>query len=185
MSCRGRIQVRNDKGVQEQMTEVSALDQSQASGREFSFALVVSRFNRAVTGKLLEGCRRALLEREVEPGRIEVVWVPGAWELPLVARRLAETGDHDAVIALGAVIRGQTAHFDFICTECARGLQQSALDTGTPVLFGVLTCENGEQALDRADPERRDKGREVAEAAIEMAALMGKLAPPITERYAQ
>ncbi|HSH27769.1 MAG TPA: 6,7-dimethyl-8-ribityllumazine synthase [Wenzhouxiangella sp.] len=94
--------------------------------------------------------------------------VPGAWELPLAARELADTGRYDGVIALGAVVRGETAHFDFISAECARGLQQTMLETGVPTGFGVLTPENAEQAIERADPNRRNKGREAALAVLDM-----------------
>lgn len=131
-------------------------------------AIVVARFNQPVTSLLLSGCRRALLESGVADADIHVVDAPGAWELPLACQRLARSGRFDAVIALGAVIRGETAHFDFISAECARGLQQVALASDVPVAFGVLTPENGEQAIERADPERKDKGREAALAALEM-----------------
>lgn len=131
--------------------------------------LAVARFNATVTDMLLEGCLAALAEHGVDDGDITVVRVPGAWELPGACRRLA--ADHHAVIALGAVIRGETAHFDFISAECARGLGQVAADTGVPVGFGVLTADNAGQAMKRADPARRDKGREAALAALEMVAV--------------
>lgn len=136
-------------------------------------AVAVSRFNTEVTDLLWTGCRTALEDGGVT--EITRVNVPGAFELPLVCRWLVESGDHDAVIALGAVVRGQTAHFDFISAECARGLGQVALDSRVPVAFGVLTPENAQQALERADPERKNKGREVALAALEMMALAGEL----------
>lgn len=153
------------------MTEIDI--KPDGSGRRV--ALAVARFNAQVTGLLLEGCRAALIEHGVAEADITVVRLPGAWELPVTCRRLAAGGAYDAVIALGAVIRGETAHFDFISAECARGLQQAALDTGVPVAFGVLTAETGEQALERADPGRRNKGREAALAALEMAGLFEKL----------
>jgi len=136
-------------------------------------AVAVSRFNTEVTDLLWTGCHKALADGGVTD--IIRVNVPGAFELPLVCRWLVESGDHDAVIALGAVVRGQTAHFDFISAECARGLGQVALDSRVPVAFGVLTPENGQQALERADPERKNKGGEVALAALEMMALAGEL----------
>jgi len=105
-----------------------------------------------------------------------VVHVPGAWELPLVCQQMAQAGRFDALIALGAVIRGETAHFDFISNQCAQGLSQVSLNTGIPVAFGVLTPENADQAMERADPERKDKGREVALAALEMISLKRSLA---------
>lgn len=133
--------------------------------------IAVARFNAEVTDMLLDGCLRALAEHGVASADVTAVRVPGAWELPLACRTLAGTGDFDAVIALGAVIRGETAHFEFISSECAHGLQQLGLETGIPVAFGVLTPENGDQARRRADPQQSDKGREAALAALEMIAL--------------
>lgn len=138
-------------------------------GRGRKVAVAVARFNSSVTDLLWQGCRAALEEHGVED--ITLVRVPGAFELPLTSRWLVDSGRYDAVIALGAVVRGQTAHFDFISAECTRGLGQLALDSGVPVAFGVLTPENGEQAMERADPARKNKGREAALAALEMMAL--------------
>ncbi|NKI36575.1 6,7-dimethyl-8-ribityllumazine synthase [Wenzhouxiangella sp. XN79A] len=140
-------------------------------GRNRRIAIVAARFNEEVVEMLLDGCLQTLRAQDVRDDHITLVRVPGAWELPLACAQLAETGRYDAVIALGAVIRGETAHFDFISAECARGLGEAALGTGVPIAFGVLTPENGEQARDRADPMRKNKGREVALAALEMAAL--------------
>ena len=145
-------------------------------GRGLRIGIAVARFNAEITEMLLAGCHRALLDFDVRDCDISVVRVPGAWELPLACRALIETGRFDAVIALGAVVRGETAHFEFISSECAHGLQQLGLETGVPVAFGVLTPENGEQARDRADPARKDKGREAALAAVEMAVLKQRLA---------
>ncbi|WP_376696423.1 6,7-dimethyl-8-ribityllumazine synthase [Wenzhouxiangella sp. EGI_FJ10305] len=131
-------------------------------------AVVVARFNPDVTNLLLAGCRQALLDAGLSEERIDIHPVPGAWELPLAARELADTGHYDGVVVLGAVVRGETAHFDFISAECARGLQQTQLETGVPVGFGVLTPENGEQAMERADPGRKNKGREAALAVLDM-----------------
>lgn len=131
----------------------------------------MARFNREITDLLLDGCRQALTGAGVGEEHIEVFAIPGAWELPLACQTLAESGRFDAVIALGAVVRGETAHFDFISDQCARGLQQVALETRVPVAFGVLTPENAEQALERADPARKNKGREAAEAALDMIEL--------------
>lgn len=136
-----------------------------------TIAIAVARFNAGVTEMLLEGCSGALAEQGVADGNVMIVRVPGAWELPLACRNLAATGRFDAVIALGAVVRGQTAHFEFISAECARGLQQVQLETGVPVAFGVLTTENGDQARHRADPARGNKGRDAALAVLEMIAL--------------
>lgn len=140
-------------------------------GKNRRFAIAAARFNPTVVDLMLEGCLATLREHGVNDQHLTVVRVPGAWELPLTCAHLAETGKFDGVIALGAVIRGETAHFDFISAECARGIGEVSLTTGVPVSFGVLTPENGEQAMDRADPERKNKGREVALAALEMAVL--------------
>jgi len=131
-------------------------------------AVVVAQFNRSVTGMMAEGCRTTLNEQGVASEAVDEFEVPGAWELPLACAQLAESGRYAAIIALGAVIRGETPHFDYISAECARGLMQVSLDSGIPVAFGVLTTETGEQALERADPERKNKGREAALAVLEM-----------------
>ncbi len=136
-------------------------------------AVALARFNRSVTELMWRGCRATLEEHGVSD--ITLVHVPGAFELPLTTRWLADSGRYDAVIALGAVVRGETAHFDFISAECTRGLGQVALEARLPVAFGVLTPENGEQALERADPERKNKGREAALAALEMMALRAEI----------
>ncbi|NCO19825.1 MAG: 6,7-dimethyl-8-ribityllumazine synthase [Gammaproteobacteria bacterium] len=145
-------------------------------GRGLRIGIAVARFNAEITEMLLAGCRAALHEADVRDCDITVAHVPGAWELPLACCALVETGRFDAVIALGAVVRGETAHFEFISTECARGLQQLGLESGVPVSFGVLTPENEAQARERADPARKNKGREVALAAVEMAVFKAQLA---------
>jgi len=134
-------------------------------------AVVVAQFNLSVTGMMAEGCLATLAAHGLSTAAVDEFKVPGAWELPLACAQLVESGRYSAVIALGAVIRGETPHFDFISAECARGLMQINLDSGIPVSFGVLTTENGEQALERADPARKNKGREVALAALEMIAF--------------
>lgn len=144
------------------------------SGRRIGIA--VARFNAQVTEMLLSGCRQALVDRGVAEENIAQVRVPGAWELPLACQHMIATGRFDAVIALGAVVRGETAHFEFISGECARGLMQLSSETGVPVAFGVLTPENGDQARYRADPERGNKGREAAMAALEMIDLTDRIA---------
>jgi 6,7-dimethyl-8-ribityllumazine synthase len=138
-------------------------------------AVVVGRFNASVTQRLLDGARRALGERGLDPDTVAVHWVPGAFELPLVAKRLAASGAVDAVICLGAVIRGETAHFEYVAGSCADGIAQVALDTGIPIVFGVLTTEDERQALDRAGGPAGDKGAESVLTAIEMVTLLRSL----------
>ena len=138
-------------------------------------AIVASRYNAGVVERLLEGAVTRLAERGIARDRLTIALVPGAWELPLACRRLAEAGGHQAVIALGCVIRGDTPHFDYVCTEASRGVIQAALDTGVPVAFGLLTTENEQQALDRAGGSHGNKGAEAADAALDMAGLMRAL----------
>lgn len=139
------------------------------------FGVVVARFNAHVTGPLYEGCRAELESRGADEHGISTVEVPGCFELPLVARSLAQTGKFDAVICLGAIIRGDTPHFDYVSSETASGIQRASLDTGVPVIFGVLTTDNEEQALDRIGGSEGHKGREAALAAIEMAHTMRRI----------
>lgn len=138
-------------------------------------ALVCAKFNGAITERLAEGALRALSDNGLATGTLEVAWVPGAFELPLVSQRVARSGRTDAVVALGAVIRGETAHFDYVAGQCAAGLQRVALDTGVPVVFGVLTTENVEQALARSGPGSDNKGYESVVTALEMIDLLGAL----------
>jgi 6,7-dimethyl-8-ribityllumazine synthase len=145
----------------------------EARGRRF--AVVVSRFNQPVTSRLLDGALAAFGRGGVDDRDLEVVWAPGAFEIPLVAQRLARSEQFDAVVCLGAVIRGETAHFDYIAGECARGVQEVALETGVPCLFGVLTTDTLEQALDRAGGAHGNKGWDAAMAAMEMAGFLESL----------
>lgn len=138
------------------------------SAQPISIAVVASRFNRFIVDQLLAGAQDALSRQGIDQERQVLVWVPGAFELPLMADRLASSGDFDAIIALGAVIRGGTPHFDYVAGECARGLSRVALDRGIPVIFGVLTTDTVEQALERAGTAEGNKGFDVAMAAIEM-----------------
>jgi 6,7-dimethyl-8-ribityllumazine synthase len=140
------------------------------------FAVVASRFNREVVDRLVDGALAGLRERGVPEGAVDLVWVPGAFELPLVAKRLAASGGYLAVIALGAVIKGDTDHYEHVATQAAAGLLRAGLDTGVPVLFGVLTCATDEQALDRAGGKEGNKGFDAALAAVEMADLLHRLA---------
>jgi 6,7-dimethyl-8-ribityllumazine synthase len=144
-------------------------------GRGLRIGVSCGRFNQDVTSRLLEGALTRLAALGVAPDATEVFQVPGAFELPLVARALATGGAIDAVIALGAVIRGETTHYDFVAGECAAGLQRVQLDTGVPVVFGVLTTENLEQALDRCGGRHGHKGEEAADTAVEMANLLRRL----------
>lgn len=140
-------------------------------GRGVRVALVVSRFNGDITGPMLDSAVEALARHGVAEEDMEVFRVPGAWELPQVCAQLAEQGEVDVIIAMGCVIRGETAHFDFVAGEAARGLMDVALGSGVPVILGLLTTENRAQAEERTDPARMDKGTEVALAALEMASL--------------
>jgi len=144
-----------------------------AKGRRF--AIAVGRFNDFITSRLLEAAIDTLKRHGADEDAITAVWAPGSFELPLVARKLAASGKHDAVIALGCLIRGQTPHFDHIASACARGLSDAALQTGVPVTFGVITADTLEQAVDRAGAKGGNKGAEAAAAAIEMANLMAAL----------
>ena len=137
------------------------------------FAIVVARFNRDITEKLLEGAEAMFAKHDAAD--VSVSWVPGAYELPLVAKRLAASGAVDAVVCLGAVIRGETAHFEYVAGETAAGITRAALDTGVPVIFGVLTVDNPQQALDRLGGDEGHKGEEAALTAIEMVSLLREL----------
>jgi 6,7-dimethyl-8-ribityllumazine synthase len=144
------------------------------SGR---FGIVVARFNESVTLALLEGARSGLIRHGVSEDSIDVTWVPGSLEIPLAAARLAQHGSYAAVICLGAIIRGETAHFDYVAAGAAQGINRVALDTGVPMIFGVLTTDTVEQATARAGGKLGNKGYEAAEAAIEMGNLLRALAP--------
>jgi 6,7-dimethyl-8-ribityllumazine synthase len=147
-----------------------------AAGRRF--AIVVSRFNHLISVRLLEACADELARRGAAAGDVHVAWVPGAFEIPWTARTLAATGRYDAVVTLGAVIRGGTPHFEYVCRAVTDGVREAARDTGVPVVFGVLTTDDVDQALARASGGDDDKGREVARAAIEMACLRRALSRP-------
>ena len=142
-------------------------------GSGLRFAIIVSRFNELISSKLLGGAIDVLTRHDVRHQDIEVYWVPGAWELPLIAKELALQGRHDAIVALGAVIQGDTPHFDYVCAEMSKGLAHVGMDQRVPVGFGVLTCDNLEQALVRSGSKAGNKGAEAAMAALEMANLLG------------
>ena len=143
--------------------------------KNIKIGIVVARFNEFITSKLLAGAIDGLKRHDVEEGAIDVAWVPGAFEMPLVAQKMAMCGKYDAVICLGAVIRGATTHYDYVCNEVSKGIAHVSLQSGIPVMFGVLTTENIEQAIERAGSKAGNKGFEGATGAIEMVNLMREL----------
>jgi 6,7-dimethyl-8-ribityllumazine synthase len=145
----------------------------EARGRRF--AIVAATFNEVVVSKLVEGALGCFRSHGIAPGDLVLAWVPGAFEVPVTARRLAQTGLYDAVVCVGAVIRGETAHFDLVAGECARGIQQVMLETGVPVAFAVLAAENLDQALARAGGKYGNKGWDGAMAAMQMASVLEQL----------
>lgn len=145
------------------------------SGRRV--VVVASRFNETITRPLVDGALEALVAHEVAFDDIDVIWVPGAWELPLAARRALESGRYDALVALGAVIRGDTPHFDFVAGEASRGLALVCIDSGIPVGFGLLTCDNMDQALARAGGMHGNKGWDAALAALETTDVLDQIEP--------
>ncbi len=134
--------------------------------------IVAARFNEFIVNKLVGGAMDALLRHDVREEDIDLAWVPGAFEIPLIAKKMAESGKYDAVICLGAVIRGATSHYDLVCNEAAKGIAHVSLDSGVPVIFGVVTTENIEQAIERAGSKAGNKGYDSAMAAIEMVNLV-------------
>lgn len=139
------------------------------------FGIVVSRFNEFITGKLLEGALDGLRRHNAEDDNIEVAWVPGSFEIPLAAKKMAECGRYDAVICVGAVIRGSTTHFDFVAGEAAKGIALAGMQTGVPVIFGVITTETIEQAIERAGTKLSNRGFEAAATAIEMVNVLRQI----------
>jgi 6,7-dimethyl-8-ribityllumazine synthase len=142
------------------------------NGKGMRFGLVVGRFNELISGRLYEGALDCLRRHDVDDADVDAAWVPGAFEMPLVAKKLAESGRYDAVICLGAVIRGGTPHFDYVAAETAKGIAKAGLDSGVPVVFGVLTTDSIEQAVERAGTKAGNKGWAAATTALEMANLM-------------
>ena len=151
--------------------------QGKLDGNGLRIAVAVSRFNEVVTSRLLAGARDALERHGVHQDDVDVAWVPGAFELPLVARKLAESRRYDAVVCLGAVIRGETPHFEYVAGEAARGVADAGRDTGVPAIFGVITPNTLEQALERAGGKKGNKGFDAAVNAIEMVNLLRALRP--------
>jgi 6,7-dimethyl-8-ribityllumazine synthase len=152
-----------------------AVFEGKLSGTGLKFGLVVGRFNELISIRLFEGAMDCLRRHDVAEGDVDVAWVPGAFEIPLVAGKLAAAGKYDAVICLGAVIRGGTPHFDYIAGETAKGIAKVSLDTGVPVVFGVLTTDTIEQAIERAGTKAGNKGWAAATTALEMANLLKQL----------
>ena len=145
------------------------------SGKNLKFGIVAARFNEFIVSKLVGGALDTLHRHETADHDIDVAWVPGAFEIPLAAKKMAESGKYDAVLCLGAVIRGSTTHYDYVCSEVSKGVAQVGLQTGVPTIFGVVTTENIEQAIERAGTKAGNKGADAAMAAMEMASLLGKL----------
>ena len=144
-------------------------------GSGIKVGIVVARFNEFICSRLLGGAHDVLKRHGVSDDDITTAWVPGSFEIPLIAQKMAESGKYDAVICLGAVIRGATSHYDLVCNEAAKGIAQASLKTGVPVLFGVITTENIEQAIERAGTKAGNKGFDVATSAIEMVNLIKEL----------
>ena len=145
------------------------------SGKGLKFGIVAARFNEFIVSKLVGGALDTMHRHETADHDIDVAWVPGAFEIPLAAKKMAESGKYDAVLCLGAVIRGSTTHYDYVCNEVSKGVAQVGLQTGVPTIFGVVTTENIEQAIERAGTKAGNKGADAAMAAMEMASLLGKL----------
>ncbi|NLO27493.1 MAG: 6,7-dimethyl-8-ribityllumazine synthase [Actinobacteria bacterium] len=157
------------------MNEKGQVFEGVLKGEGLRFGIVVGRFNEFIGSRLLSGAQDCLMRHGVRPGDVDVAWVPGAMEIPLVAQRLAVSKKYDAVICLGAVIRGSTPHFDYVASEVAKGVAHVQLATGVPIIFGVLTTENIEQAVERAGTKSGNKGWDGALSALEMADLVRKL----------
>ena len=145
------------------------------TAKNMKIAIVVARFNEFITSKLLSGCIDCLIRHEAADEDLTVAWVPGAFDIPMAAKKLAESGKYDAVICLGAVIRGATPHFDYVCAEASKGIAQVSMQTGVPVAFGVLTTENIQQAVERAGTKAGNKGVDCAMTAMEMVNLFKEM----------
>lgn len=153
---------------------MKTIDAQNKSGA-YKIAVVVSRFNQEVTSKLYEGCIAQLRERKIADSDILAVWVPGAVEIPIAAQKIAQLGIYDVIIALGAVIRGDTSHYDYVCDQVSQGCQKVSLQNNLPVIFGVLTTENDDQAFARVGGSHGHKGTEAADAAIEMVSCLREI----------
>jgi len=151
---------------------MSVLYEGSLLGKGLKFGIVVSRFNEFITNKLLDGAEDALLRHDVSEDDIEIAWVPGAFEIPLVAKKLAQTGKYDAIICLGAVVRGETPHFEYVASEVSKGIARVSQETGIPVTYGIITADTLEQAIERAGTKAGNRGFDAATDAIEMANLL-------------
>ena len=163
----------NIKLIQEEIT--IKLYEGKLVSEGIKVGIVCARFNEFIVSKLLSGCEDTLLRHGVQAEDIAVAWVPGAFEIPLIASKMAKSGKYDAVIALGAVIRGSTSHYDYVCSEVSKGVASVALNSDIPVMFGVLTTDTIEQAIERAGTKAGNKGSECAQGAIEMVNLIRAL----------
>jgi len=154
------------------MENINKISGHLVADKDFKIGIITARFNDFITSKLLGGALDGLVRHGVAEENITSVWVPGAFELPLIASKMAESGKYDAVICLGAVIRGTTTHYDYVCSEVSKGIAKVGLDSGVPTIFGVITTENIEQAIERAGSKAGNKGYEAAVTAIEMVSLL-------------
>jgi 6,7-dimethyl-8-ribityllumazine synthase len=151
---------------------MSKVFEGMLQGRGLKFAIVISRFNEFITGKLLDGAKDALKRHGVNDIDIDIAWAPGSFEIPLVAKKLADTKKYDAIICLGAVIRGATPHFEYVANEVSKGIAKVGLETGIPIAYGIITADNLEQAIERAGTKAGNRGFDAAANAIEMANLL-------------
>lgn len=157
------------------MKEINLVEGKLVAPEGMKVAIVASRFNEIIVNKLLGGAVDGLVRHGVDEKNITAVWVPGAFEIPLIANKMASSGKYDAVIAVGAVIRGSTTHYDYVCSEVSKGIAQASLKNGVPVMFGVITTENIEQAIERSGSKAGNKGYDCALGAIEMANLIRQI----------
>lgn len=157
------------------MNNINTIEGKVVAKKNMKVGIVASRFNEFITSKLLGGALDGLVRHGVEEKNITTAWIPGAFEIPVIAKKMAQTGKYDAVICVGAVIRGSTTHYDYVCNEVSKGIAHVSLETGIPVLFGILTTENIEQAIERAGTKAGNKGYDCALSAIEMVNVIGQL----------
>ena len=139
------------------------------------FCIIVARFNEFISSKLLSGAIDELVRHGTKKENIDIIWVPGAFEIPIIAKKAAKTSKYNSIITLGAVIKGSTSHYDYVCAEVSKGVASVGLETGIPIIFGVLTCDNIEQAIERAGTKAVNKGADAAKSAIEMSNLISKI----------